>query len=63
MAHNYTRIWVMQCLLLVIGSDATIVRKVQRVTGNGQRVTDNGKEGTSTGTKLGFVPTFSFPVP
>ena len=32
-----TRIWVMQCLLLVIGSDATIVRKVQRVTGNGQR--------------------------
>lgn len=32
-------------------------------TGNGQRATDNGKEGTSTGTKLGSVPTFSFPVP
>ena len=29
--------WVMQCFLLVIGSDATIVRKVRRVTGNGQR--------------------------
>ena len=34
-----TRIWVMQCLLLVNGSDAAIVRKVQRVTGNGQRTT------------------------
>ena len=32
-----TRIWVRQCLLLVIGPDATTVRKVQRVTGNGQR--------------------------
>ena len=61
MAHNkHTN---MGNAVFVVGYRIRCYYSEEGATGNGQWTTDNGKEGTSMRTKLGFVPTFLFPVP